>query len=290
MIIVDLNQTMISNIMMQINVNETNSIDIDMLRHMVLNAIRAYKQKFSAEYGELVIACDTTNYWRRQLFPYYKASRRAQMDKSNLDWSGIFNALNQIRKEIKEFFPYRVIEVDQAEADDIIATLVNKYANNEKIMILSGDKDFVQLQRFPNVSQYDPVRKRELSTLNPQQFLLEHIFKGDAGDGIPNVLSAANSFVNKVRQKPITTKRLAAWCGFNGMPSAEFAELCNNDPTIKYNYERNKTLIDLSFVPTDLSDQIISEYHGQGGKDRSKLLNYFIDNKLRHLMENLSDF
>ena len=290
MIIVDLNQTMISNIMMQINVSETKSLEIDMLRHMVLNAIRSYKQKYSAQYGELIIACDTTNYWRRHLFPYYKASRRAQMDKSDLDWNAIFNALNQIRKELKEFFPYRVIEVDRAEADDIIATLVKNFNAREEIMILSGDKDFVQLQRHANVKQYDPVRKRSLETSNPHQFLLEHIFKGDMGDGIPNVLSASDSYVNKIRQKPITTKRIAAWSGFNGMPSNEFAEMCNNNPSIKLNFERNQKLIDLSFVPSDISDQIMNEYNTQGGKDRSKLLNYFITNKLRHLMEDLSDF
>lgn len=290
MIIVDLNQTMISNIMMQINVSETNTLEIDMLRHMILNAIRAYKQKFSSQYGELVIACDTTNYWRRQLFPYYKAGRRAQMDKSNLDWSAIFNALNQIRKEIKEFFPYRVIEIDRVEADDIIATLVKNFNLNEKILILSGDKDFIQLQRYDNVSQYDPVRKRTLETSNPHQFLLEHIFKGDAGDGIPNVLSASDSYVNKIRQKPITSKRIAAWSGFHGEPSADFVELCNSNPAVKLNYERNQKLIDLSFVPDDLSEQIMNEYSAQGGKDRSKILNYFITNKLRHLMDDLSDF
>lgn len=75
MIILDLNQVMISNLMAQIG-NHTNiDIDENLLRHMILNTIRALNMKFKNEYGELVIACDDKNYWRKDIFPYYKAKR-----------------------------------------------------------------------------------------------------------------------------------------------------------------------------------------------------------------------
>ena len=290
MIICDLNQIMIANIMAQLHMSGTNQIELDMVRHMIINSLRNYKVKFSNEFGEMVIATDTSNYWRRSLFPYYKKNRKVQMDKSDIDWKAIFEALNTVREEIRNIFPYRVISVDSAEADDIIAVLVKKFNQNEKILILSSDKDFLQLQRFDGVSQYDPLHKRPLSTSNPSQFLLEHIFKGDRGDGIPNVLSRDDSYINSIRQKPITSKRIKAWTGFNGTPSAEFINICENDPQIKKNFERNQKLIDLSLVPQNIEDEIERQYSEQSNKNRSKLLNYFIENKMRHMIEALSDF
>ena len=171
MIIIDLSQVMISNLMMQIG-NHTNvKIEENMVRHMVLNSIRSYKTKFGEEYGEVVIACDNSNYWRKQLFPYYKASRKKAQEKSELDWKSVFECMNKIRAELKEYFPYRVIDVESAEADDIIATLVNDTIASEGFLILSGDKDFIQLHKYDNVKQYDPVRKKWITHDNPERYL-----------------------------------------------------------------------------------------------------------------------
>ena len=166
MIIVDLNQTMLSNLMAQLGNHLNAQVEENMVRHMVLNAIRSYKHKFGDEYGELIIACDNTNYWRKQIFPYYKANRKKAISESELNWKTIFDCMSKIRAELKEYFPYRVIDVETAEADDVIATLCETFGatpgmiNRDKILILSGDKDFIQLHRYTNVSQYDPVRKK----------------------------------------------------------------------------------------------------------------------------------
>ena len=163
MIIVDLSQVMLSNIMVQLG-NHTNAqVDENMVRHMVLNSLRLYKTKFGAEYGELVIACDNKNYWRRKFFPYYKANRKKNIENSELNWKAIFDCLGKLRAELKEHFPFRVIDIETAEADDIIAILCREYSAEEKIMILSGDKDFIQLQQYPNVNQFDPVRKKAIT-------------------------------------------------------------------------------------------------------------------------------
>ena len=173
--------------MMQLGNHLNAQVEEGMVRHMVLNAIRSYKQKFSHEYGEMIIACDNTNYWRKQIFPYYKANRKKAIEKSELNWKDIFECMNKIRAELKEFFPYKVIDVESAEADDIIGTLTREFSselnNGVKILILSGDKDFIQLHVYPNVSQYDPVRKKWIKHEDPERFLHEHILKGDAGDG-----------------------------------------------------------------------------------------------------------
>jgi hypothetical protein len=283
MILVDMNQVMIANMMMQIGNHQNAEIDVSMLRHMILNTLRANRKKFGAEFGELVICCDDTNYWRRQMYPYYKANRKKTRDKSEMDWNAIFQALNSIRDELKTFFPYKVIQVETCEADDIIGVITHEEGTElnmgEPILILSGDKDYIQLHKYANVKQYDPVRKRWISNANPEKYLAEHIIKGDAGDGIPNVLSVDNAFVMGIRQRPITQKRLAEWADINNM----------NDE-VKRNYMRNKALIDLSEVPKGMKEEILSIWSEENGKDRSQLLNYFIKNRLRNLMECITEF
>jgi len=281
MIIVDLNQVMISNYMAQIG-NHTNiAVDENLFRHMVLNSIRSINKKFSQEYGDIVITCDSARSWRKEIFPYYKANRKKARENSELDWSAVFNSLNKVREELKEFFPYRVIQVEHAEADDIIGSLVDEF-HGLPILIVSGDKDFVQLQCYMNVKQYDPVRKRFITHNNPAQFVREHIIKGDMGDGVPNFLSPDNSYVVGVRQKPIRSKKLSEWV------SMEPEQFC--DETMLRNYKRNQQLVDLQFVPKNIREETIRQYNAQSGKGRAKLFNYFVEHKLRNLMESINDF
>lgn len=284
MIIVDLNQVMLSNLLMQLG-NHTNAqIEENMVRHMILNSLRSYKVKFGSDFGEMVIACDNTNYWRKQIFPYYKANRKKNQEKSEMDWKAIFECMNKIRAELKEFFPYRVIDIETAEADDIIGTLVKNFGSEiggEPILILSGDKDFIQLQTYGNVKQYDPTRKKWVSHNNPESFLKEHIMKGDSGDGVPNILSADNTFVLGERQRPLTAKKMEKYLKMtpNEMESV-----------IARNYFRNAQLIDLNYIPDDIRTKVMSSYQSQANKDRSKLMNYFVANKLRNLTEHIGEF
>ena len=276
---------MLSNLLMQLG-NHTNAeIEEGMVRHMVLNSLRSYRTKFGPEYGELVIACDNTNYWRKQYFPYYKANRKKARENSDLDWKAVFECLNKIRQELKEFFPYKVVDVESAEADDIIGTIANNYGSEldfgEKILILSGDKDYIQLHKYSNVKQYDPTRKKWVTHNDPQQYLKEHILRGDSGDGVPNVLSSDNCFVVGERQKPLTAKRLEQH--LNLKPE-------EMDSMVSRNYYRNEKLIDLNFTPKELQEKIMESYNSQTNKNRSKLMNYFIANKLKNLLEHINDF
>lgn len=278
MIIVDFNQVMISNLMMQLG-NHTNiPLEEGLFRHMVINSLRSYKQKFQSEYGEIVIACDDRNYWRKQVFPYYKANRKKTRDASEINWNQVFEIFNKIKGEIKEHFPYRVIQVDSAEADDIIATLVTEN-KKDTILILSADKDFVQLQKFNNVKQYDPIRKKWIKEDNPQQYLYEHILKGDQGDGIPNILSDDDTFVTDKRQKPMTQKKIES-----------FKSEGISQEMLKRNFARNEMLVDLSKVPDNIRNGVINKYNEENGKDRSKLFNYFISHNLKLLMDSVGDF
>lgn len=284
MILVDLNQVMISNMMAQIGNHKNMPIDENMLRHMILNTLRANRMKFKDEFGELVICADDKNYWRRQRFPYYKANRKKSRQQSELDWNAIFTSLNKIRDELKEFFPYKIIQIETAEADDIIGTIVHKEGTElntgaEPILILSGDKDYIQLHRYANVKQYDPTRKRWITHSSPEKYLYEHIIKGDTGDGVPNILSSDNCLVVGERQRPITKKRLEEWQDINTMQDE-----------VKRNYLRNKSLIDLEQVPENIKQQVLDAWGHDDGRNRSQLLNYFIKNKLKNLMEAISEF
>jgi hypothetical protein len=288
MILVDLNQVMISNLMMHLNSNASNPIDENLIRHMVLNSIRMYNVKFKDTYGDIVICCDDKKYWRRDFFPYYKAGRKKDRDASPFDWNLIFETLNKVRDEIKEHFPYKVIQVDKTEADDVIATLTQKFgvqlknSTTEKILILSSDKDFMQLQKFANVEQFSPMGKKFLKCGDPDKFLKEHIFKGDRSDGIPNFLSCDDTFVTEARQKPVTEKKLNKWL------EEEPESFC--DEVMLRNYKRNELLIDLSKIPTEYQEKILDAYDNTPKRGREKLLNYFIQNRMKQLMEHIQEF
>lgn len=286
MIIVDLNQVMIANVMAQLGNHTNTEIQEDIFRHMVLNSLRSYRKQYK-EYGEMIIACDDKNYWRKQFFPQYKANRKKAREQSELDWNQIFTCLNKIREELKEFFPYRVIQVDGVEADDIVATLCIEYGTilntQEKILILSGDKDFVQLQVYGNVEQYNPVLKKQIKHNNPHKYLREHILKGDRGDGIPNIMSADDCIVKGERQKSLPAKRIEY---LTGIP--DLSTVLTEDQFKRF--KRNEQLIDLHMIPENIRTAILVKYNAEANKTAEKLEGYFKQHKLRTLLENISEF
>ena len=286
MILVDMNQVTISNLMVQINQSKTKSVDEDLVRHMVLNSLRMYRTKFGDKFGELVLTYDSRRYWRRDYFPNYKANRKKDRQKSDFDWNSIFQALNAIRDEIRETFPYKVVEVEGAEADDCIAAIVQHISVTpnefEQILILSGDKDFIQLHKHNFVKQYSPVLKKFINNIDPSIYIREHVLRGDTSDGVPNFLSPDNTFVDGLRQKPMSTKKIADW--IESKPEDVFTE------EMMRNYQRNKTLIDLECIPKELVGRILEAYREPPQGDRSKLLNYFIQKRLKNLMADIGDF
>ena len=284
MILVDMNQVTLSNLMVQLGGSK--NVEPDFVRHMVLNSLRSYRSKFQGEFGELVLCYDNKTNWRREYFPNYKHSRRKGRKESKLDWNNIFDTLHMIKSELTEFFPYKVLEVDNAEADDIIASVVFHVAsepkNYEKVLILSSDKDFIQLQKYNFVSQYSPMQKKFINGVDPTTYIKEHILKGDRGDGVPNFLSPDNTFVDELRQRPLSKRKLEAWIDL------EPSDYCNEE--MMRNYQRNRTLIDLSYIPDDIKEKCTQTFLDAPEGSRKHLLNYFIKNRLKALMENIGDF
>lgn len=279
MLIFDFNQVVIANLMEQIGSSKT-PVEESLVRHMVLNTIRANVRKFR-DYGEVVIACDNKRYWRRDVFPYYKANRKKNRDATGHDWPAIFECMRKVREELKVNAPYRVIDVDGAEADDVIGTLTHQNALTEKVMILSSDKDFVQLQTYPNVKQYSPTLKKFIQSDNPTRQLNEMIVRGDSGDGIPNVLSPDNSLADGIRQKSITQKFLD-----ETILKAE----TSLGESLNRNWDRNRTLIDLRCIPQEIGNSILTTYNETKPASRQQFMNYLIANRLKNLLEVIDEF
>jgi hypothetical protein len=282
MIIFDYNQVAISSLMEQIG-SSKKPVEEDLVRHMILNVIRTYVKKFKEKYGpEVVIACDNKNYWRREIFPQYKAMRKKTRDASGHDWNSIFDCLNKIKLELEQSSPYKVITIDSCEADDIIAVLTMKFSSTQSVMILSSDKDFAQLQRFPNVEQYSPILKKYIKEPLPLLQLKQLIIRGDKGDGIPNILSPDDVFVSGSRQKPITEAKIIKWL------NQESKEFCNDE--MLRNYSRNETLIDLTKIPDNLKEKILDKYEDTKPKSKSEFMDYMIQNRLKNLLEVIDEF
>jgi len=282
MILFDYNQVAISNLMEQIGSSKT-TVDESLVRHMILNTIRTYIKKFKAEYGpDIIIACDNKKYWRRDIFPHYKANRKKARESSGHDWNSIFECLSKIKQELKDHSPYKVIDVDTCEADDIIAVLAMRNSATEKIMILSSDKDFAQLQKFPNVEQYSPILKKFIKEPLPSAQLKQLIIRGDKSDGIPNILSKDDVFIEGLRQKPITEAKIINW--MNQKPQ----EFCTDE--MLRNFSRNEMLIDLSKIPENLKQTILDTYETTKGHTRQEFMNYMISNRLKNLIEVIDEF
>ena len=281
MIIIDYNAIAIATIIVQ-------KLDIDenLIRHMILNSIRMYNKKFRNEYGQMVIATDSSN-WRRDVFPEYKFKRRDGREESELDWTEIFRIINLVFEEIGDNLPYKTIKIDGCEADDIIGALVERtqeFGQGEDVMIVSADKDFIQLQKYNNVRQFSPMAKKFVQDTNPRRYLFEHVLKGDGSDGVPNVLSPDNTFVDGIRQSPMTKKKIEYF--FENADNLESVM----DREVYRNYCRNKKMIDLSETPQHLKDAVIDRYDSQKIAHRSKILNYLIKKRLKLLIECVEEF
>ena len=283
MILLDYSQTVIGSFMAVSRGKPV--VEEDLLRHTILNSIRMFRNKFTKDYGEMVICCDGKDNWRKKVFPEYKANRRKNRENDITDWKTLFELLHEMREDLTKYFPYKVMHVDSAEADDIIGVLVAERQNrfpSPPTLILSSDKDFIQLQKYQGVRQWSPLQKKFIVG-DPVESLYDKTIRGDTGDGVPNILSSDDTLITEgKRQTPITKKKMELWRG------KKPEEFCNE--AMLRNYHRNKTLVDLRETPESIRINIVNQYDNQEAGDRSQLWNYFIDNRLKNLMDVIDEF
>jgi len=280
MILVDANQIAISHLMVRHKIED--EINIDTVRRSIVRVIGRIARKFKGEYGKLILCYDDKSYWRRQVFPYYKMNRKQERQNSKYDWDQVFSVLNKIRDELRNYFPYHVLQVEGAEADDIIATLVRQNGVKsipEPILILSADKDFIQLHRHPFVRQYDPIRNRWIEDADPIMYLQEHIIRGDRSDGIPNILTCDDAIVTGKPQKKMSKEKINSLASMDPNKFTNFIRLRN--------WKRNSELIDFAKIPEAVVERILSYYRSYRVKENISL-DYFISHNIQDLIEEFS--
>tara|TARA_R100000152_G_C6775019_1_gene203140 strand:+ start:755 stop:1594 length:840 start_codon:yes stop_codon:yes gene_type:complete len=278
MILLDFSQTMIGTFMAMGKGSVV--VEEDLLRHTVLNTIRQYKHTHRHIYdtGGLVICCDSYKNWRKESFPEYKANRKKRRAEDDTDWQSLFDFLHQMIEDLRNYFPYKVMKVDGAEADDIIAVL-NDYVATNPTLIISSDKDFIQLQKFQGLEQWSPLTK-DFVRGNPEESLWEKCIKGDVGDGVPNILSSDDTLITEgKRQRPISKKKMELWKTDRSSWTDEMHR----------NFNRNETMVDLSKTPESIRINIINQYKEQTPQ-HGRLMEYFVEKRLKNLMEHIEEF
>jgi hypothetical protein len=258
-----------------------NGFSENMLRHLILNSVRMYRSKFYRKYGDVVLCLDSGNTWRKDLFPYYKQGRKKARDNSTVPWNDVFESYNRIIKEIDLIFPYKVLKVEKMEADDIIASICS-YDNTQQHIIVSADKDMLQLQRYSNVYNYCTRQKMMLENDNPNYNLKLHILCGDAGDGIPNILSDDDTFIIKEKRQGVMTQKKKDY--FMSLEHDKYSVVESR------NFLRNKKLIDLSEIPMDLQKEVRKCYIDNKERNNTLIKKYFIKMQLINLLEKVGEF
>lgn len=253
-------------------------------RHTILTSLLTRKNKICPD--EVVLCLDYGS-WRGDYFKYYKAKRKADKSSSDVDYNFFFEASNQFISEIKEFFPWLVIQHKKCEGDDVIAILAYELSKDSNVIVCTSDKDLKQLLEIDNVTYYS-YRKDCFETLdNPKEFLLRQILFGDTSDGIPNVKSPDNCFVAKIKQTPCGPKTIDKIL-INGVK-----EFIVENNLIK-NFKRNKTLIELSkiTIPEDLWKSVLTLYNNYNRiePDYIKMLGFMNKNNLIKLRERVNEF
>ena len=277
MILLDFSQTMIGSFMAMGKGSIV--VEEDLLRHTVLNTIRQYKQMHRhVDHGGFVICCDSPKNWRKESFPEYKANRKKKRETDTTDWTSLFEFLHQMIDDLRNYFPYKVVKVESAEADDIIAVLTQEEMKNPTT-IISSDKDFIQLQKYEGVQQWSPLTKDWVKG-DPEASLWEKLVKGDAGDGVPNILSSDDTFiVEGKRQRPISKKKMEMWKEDRSSWTDEMHR----------NFNRNEMMVDLEKTPESIRINIINQFREQV-PSHGRLMEYFTEKRLKNLMEHIEEF
>lgn len=280
MILIDLSQLAISNLMMSPNLSK-GEVDSSLIKHMILNSIRAYNKRFRVEYGDIVICCDSQNYWRKDIFPLYKAHRKEEKKNSKFDWGEVFQTIKEFKEDLCEYFPYKVIEVDRAEGDDIVAILSANIKT--KNLILGSDKDYLQLQVFKHIKQFSPTKKKWIVSEDPLMDRFRLICKGDKADGIPNIRSDDDSIMENKRQKPISEKNIKEWYNQDPKQFCTTMDMYNN-------FQRNQQLICFGSIPKHIKEDALKQFEIEPKGNKVTIQKYFSDNRMRHLVSYLNDF
>lgn len=281
MLLIDLSSIVIPEIL-QLVTKEKMRLNDDLVRRVTISQIINYRNKYN-DYGKVVICADSKNYWRRDIYPYYKQNRKKLREKSKLDWQEFFICFSRIKDELKQL-TYKYMEIEKMEADDIIAVLTKRYAKVEPIMIISADKDLIQLHRHGNVKQFSPQLKKSVEGTDKDYSLLEHIIRGDSSDGIPNILSDDDVFMCETKRQKSIRKAF-----IEEAKKLKNPEMIAPNAIVLDKYNRNRILIDLDQIPQEYRNSVVNSFETKESNFKKvKILNYLIEHKLKNIIEKLN--
>ena len=258
--------------------------ELNLMRIIATKAVLGYvvQHKKYADNG-VVIACDSKSNWRFRVFPLYKKNRKKKKEKSKFDYEMFYKNINILINEFRENLPFKVMEVEGAEADDIISVISRIFSNKTDVCIVSSDKDFIQLQHIARpftIKQYSPYRGCFVTQNDIPITFAEHIIGGDADDGVPNIWSQKDVFlVDGIKQKSFTKVKKEE---LNAIGLTAYRKL--QPPEIQERIDLNEQLIDLTKIPQDISDSIIHNFMNTK-EARGKLNQYIVSNKMNTLLE-----
>lgn len=263
--------------------------DLHNTRVVLLAKLAQINKKYGPKYGQMYIACDNGS-WRRRVFPEYKAGRKKARAESDVDWPKVFENINVVLDEIRANIPWIVVSYREAEGDDVVATIAKmtqEFGAHEEVMIIAADKDFIQLQRYGNVTQMSTITHKLVKP--PKEcptaidYLRHHIIKaGD--DGIPNILSDDDTFITEGKRQVV----MSALKLKNFKATFNTPEVWPED--IQKNFKRNRQMVDFDYIPDDVTEGIINIVSGYKPPHKTKVLNYLVKNRCRTLIPRLEEF
>ena len=150
-----------------------------------INMFNKLLKDFKPEYLVAVFDSGGTSF-RNEIYQQYKANRGEAPEDISLQFPKII--------EFLEASGIKTIKLENYEADDLIGSITDKFKDKNKISIISGDKDFVQLID-KNVNMIDTMKGRTTSIkeveerygLGPELMIDFFALVGDSIDNIPGV-------------------------------------------------------------------------------------------------------
>lgn len=266
---------------------------IDLVIFRIVDEFVDFAQKYKSTYGDFIICLDDHSkpYWRKEVYPEYKASRKREREESEVNYNEVFKHIDYLVRVLKNFTNFKVIGVPGTEADDIIGLLTRKFARFEKVLILSPDKDFKQLHKLGDIRQYSSITNKWVVPEDVDGWMMEHVVLGDSTDNVPRIVDFTNfteEFKKHLKDKGQTISENEFYdadyqtqqniisgfegevfvrprFGVTGIKKAikEFGSLdawLDSNPILRKAYERNKKLVLDSELPARVEAEILAAY------------------------------
>ena len=257
-------------------------------RYLILTELAILHKKYNP--NNVFICCDR-NSWRSDHFEYYKAKRKAKRNEHPEKFEELFKQASLFEEELETVFKYNILQCKGAEGDDGVGFLVHELPKEDTKIIVSMDKDMVQLLSIPNTIFFNihHLKKCEEYCENPEIALQKLIINGDSSDGIPNMKSDSDTFVNEEkRQKSCGEKTIEK------MFIAGFDEILKENVTWRKNYKRNEKLIvlDEKNIPVKVWNGLKKCFDGftYSNCKAIELGTYFNNHDIMGLMEVVNNF